>query len=156
MHQLAPWGHPGGNEVLQFRAFVGGQVDGIVLVHAPTASSPPLYRQFTRHRLLDLVTTEGIARWFERQAGEDLISVRETTVGDVLAEQPRGSFLLMARDATVFDAENAFAQLPNRDVSRLYAIIVTQNGKRTEKPLGIVTPWELLDHVDGSLRWESR
>ena len=62
----------------------------------------------------------------------------------------------MARDATVFDAENAFAQLPNRDVSRLYAIIVTQNGKRTEKPLGIVTPWELLDHVDGSLRWESR
>lgn len=99
---------------------------------------------------LDLLTTEGIARWFERQADEDIISVRETTVGDAVAEQPGGSFRLMSRGASVFDAQDSFSKLPTPNVSRLNAIIITHSGKLAEKPLGIVTPWDLIAFATGN------
>lgn len=93
---------------------------------------------------LNLLTTEAVARWFERKADDDLVSVRETTVGDALQHQPPGSFAIMSRDQTTFDALDLFSQLPAAGRSRLFAIIITHSGKPTETPLGIVTPWDLV------------
>lgn len=101
---------------------------------------------------LDLLTTEGVARWFERQADDDLVSVRDTTVGDALQHQPQGSVTIIGRDRTIFDALDIFSQLPTPGRSRLFAIIITHSGKSTESPLGIITPWDLVayDQESGS------
>lgn len=93
---------------------------------------------------LSLLTTEGIARWLEQKASDDIISIQEATIGDAHTCDPDGSFLVMARDKTIYDAQEAFTSMLERDEPRLFAVIVTQNGRDTEKPLGIVTPWDLL------------
>lgn len=56
---------------------------------------------------LRLLTVEGIARWLER-AADDAIRLEAVTGGDALACEVPGSFLLMARNNTVYDAEDAF------------------------------------------------
>ena len=85
------------------------------------------------------------AAGLEQQAAEDIISVTEATVGEAPPFDPTGSFVVMVRDKTVFDAQDAFALSPKSP--RPFAVVITQTGKATEKPLGIVTPWDLFGPV---------
>lgn len=94
---------------------------------------------------LALLTTEGIARWLEQQTEVEIINVVDARVGRALAYELADSFVVMRRDAPVDAAHAAFTSAIDREHPRLAAIIVTQNGKRTETPLGIVTPWDLLE-----------
>jgi CBS domain-containing protein len=92
---------------------------------------------------LRMLTSEGIARWVERQTEDPIIDVSEATIDDALRHEIHGSSQLMGRNDTVYDAQVAFAT-----ALELFAIIITQNGRLTEKPLGIVTPWDLLEHAE--------
>lgn len=92
-----------------------------------------------------LLTTEGVARWLEQQTEQDLISIGDALVGHALAHELAGSFVVMRRDETLDAAQLAFASAIEQGHPRLAAVIVTQNGRRTETPLGIVTPWDLLE-----------
>ncbi len=47
----------------------------------------------------------------------------------------------------VYDARHAFTHAIERKQPRIYAILVTQNGKPSERPLGIVIPWDLLEET---------
>lgn len=92
-----------------------------------------------------MLTVEGIARWVERQTEDPIIDVSEATVDDALSCEASNGFRLMRRKDTVYDAREEFINALERQQPRLFALIVTENGKPTEKPLGIVTPWDLLD-----------
>lgn len=94
---------------------------------------------------LRLLTVEGIARWVERQTDDPIIDVSDTALDEALTyEAPGGSRILKRKD-TVYDARETFASALERKQPRIFALIVTENGKATEQPLGIVTPWDLLD-----------
>lgn len=93
---------------------------------------------------LQLVTAEGISRWLEHNVQHDLISLAETSVVDVLPFEDEGTFVLLGKENSVYDAEDAFIQAIYQGRPRLYAVIVTETGRPTEKPLGIVTPWDLI------------
>jgi hypothetical protein len=88
---------------------------------------------------------ESVARWVERQTKDPIIDVSEATVDDALRHEAPNGFRIMRRKDSVYDAREAFARALERKQPRLFALIVTENGKATEKPLGIVTPWDLLD-----------
>jgi len=94
---------------------------------------------------LSILTTEGIARWLERQALNDIISITETSVANVHAHEEPEGFLVMGRECSTYDARQAFSDAIDQKRPRLFAVIITQTGKETEAPLGIVTPWDLLD-----------
>ncbi len=94
---------------------------------------------------LKLLTVEGVARWFELQVEEEYIEVMEAKVGDALACETSSSFAVMGRDQTIFDAEARFATAIEKKQPRLFAIIITHSGKRTQAPVGILTPWDLID-----------
>jgi hypothetical protein len=51
-----------------------------------------------------------------------------------------GSFAIMSRNDTVFDAQAAFARHPAPEQARLAVIIVTEHGRGSEAPLGLITP----------------
>lgn len=96
-----------------------------------------------------LLTVEGVARWLEQQAEADIISVTDAIVGHAIAHEIPNTFETMDRNQTIFKAREAFTQILERVQPRLFAIIVTQTGRPTEQPLGIVTPWDLLRDADG-------
>ena len=93
---------------------------------------------------LQLLTAEGITFWLGSKLQDDIISVREARVSDVLPFEPAGTYAVMARTKTVHDAHDHFASALVNKRPRIFAILITQTGKRTETPIGIVTPWDLM------------
>ena len=92
---------------------------------------------------LALLTTEGVAKWLERQQGA--VSLADATVGDALTYELAGGFQLTGRRETLEQAQAAFTEALERGKPRLYALIITENGRAHETPLGVVTPWDVIE-----------
>jgi CBS domain-containing protein len=91
-----------------------------------------------------LLTVRGVARWLEDRVDGGVVDAAGAAVADALAFEGRGTHLAMARHATVDDARLAFVEAIERG-ERLLAVVVTEHGRLAERPIGIVTPWDLLD-----------
>lgn len=95
---------------------------------------------------LGILTVKGIARWLTAQTEIECLMLSETKVADVLPFEQPGSFIVLGRNNTVDEAREAFEHELAHGQRKLYAILFTQTGKATQKPLGIVTPWDLIEH----------
>ncbi len=95
-------------------------------------------------RKLSLLTVEGIARWLEEQAQEDIISVREATIAGASIYEEAENVVIMSRNQTIYDAMEIFILSIEQRKPRIYALLITGQGKATEGLLGIITPWDLL------------
>jgi predicted transcriptional regulator len=93
---------------------------------------------------LSLLTVEGIARWLEEQAQDDIISVRDAHIADAQKYEQVENVSIMNRNQTVYEAMDTFMLAIEQKRPRIYALLITEHGKLIESPLGIVTPWDLL------------
>lgn len=94
--------------------------------------------------LSDLVTTETITRWLGGRLREDGgVVLDESVVADVLPYRESSStFKVVARDVTVVGAIDAFEEAANRG-QYLDAIVVTHSGQNDQRPLNIITLFDL-------------
>ena len=92
-----------------------------------------------------LLTAEGIAEWLRAQAGQERLDLREYTVGDVLESERGEKSAVLSRNHTVYDAIDLFSPERRNGHPRIYAVLITHSGKRHERPLGLVTVWDLLE-----------
>lgn len=106
-------------------------------------------------RLENLLTANTLARWLGSQIEQDILSLEGTPVAEVLqhAEEAE-TWWPIGRSATLFDVLEDFAGTQEKG-KRLAALIITQNGKRGETPLGIITAWDLMQ-VHQSLAGKKR
>ncbi len=93
---------------------------------------------------LGMQTVEGITWWLADNVGGDQNPVNAATIGDTIALEPPGGFMIMGPDKTIFDAADAFRNLIHREATRLYAIVITGSGDDSDAPIGFVTPWDIL------------
>lgn len=93
---------------------------------------------------LSLLTVEGIARWLEEQAQEDIIGLQEAVIADARKYEQAENVVIMSRNQTIYDAMQSFMLAIEQRKPRIYALLITDHGKATERLLGIVTPWDLL------------
>jgi predicted transcriptional regulator len=97
-----------------------------------------------------ILSTEGIAHWLERKATEDIISLVETKLSQVLDFEPKDTcFYLSARD-TIDEAREKLTRAVDK---RVVSALITETGRPSEKPINIITPW---DFVVGALRADPR
>lgn len=72
-----------------------------------------------------------------------MISLAETSISGVLAyTEADDNFCFLRRDSALFVALEKF-QIFEKDGKRFEAVLITENGKPSEKPRGIVTIWDL-------------
>ncbi len=93
---------------------------------------------------LSLLNSEHIRLWLGTQVREDRVSLAETSVADVIAALDDDGLHCLPTRATEFDAISAFEDSIGRGRTRVYAVVVTNTGKRVEEALGILTPWDLI------------
>jgi hypothetical protein len=96
-----------------------------------------------QHKIL---STDGIARWLEAKSNEDIISLSEARLSEVLTFELRDSFIYLKANDTADRAREVFA---NDVGKRIFCILVTESGNAREKPINVVTPW---DFVAGKLQ----
>lgn len=90
-----------------------------------------------------LLTTNTITRWLGACVNEDIFSLSETPISDVLKfTEENDNFCFIGRDSTLFDVVEEFQTYVKRG-KKLDAILITQNGRPSEKLMGIITVWDL-------------
>lgn len=112
--------------------------DVLALVRQHDFSQFPVY---SNEGFCGLVTENGLTRWLAKHvdANGSLIELGDHKVDEVLThEEKRQSARLVARMTPVDEVEAMFADSPI-----LEAVIITQNGRPNEQPLGIVTEWDV-------------
>src|SRR5258708_917935 len=82
---------------------------------------------------LSLLTVEGIARWLEEQAQEDIMSVREAVIADAWRYEQAENVLIMSRNQMIYEAMEIFMLAIEQRKPRIYALPITEHGKVTEK-----------------------
>ncbi|MFW2381128.1 MAG: CBS domain-containing protein [Acidimicrobiales bacterium] len=103
----------------------------------------PVYDDGGLHGLL---TATAVARWLA-SAWKPGVS-EATTVAEVLEEaDDHAAWRLLDRDATFTDALGLFDQAHDAG-TRLVAIVITHDGKRSQKPIGILTTADLPALID--------
>lgn len=90
-----------------------------------------------------LLTVEGLSTWLLAKSTDGLISLSDTRVGDVLAYEPANTCDFAARNESIFDIRERFINTTTKRRARLFAVIISENGRDTENPLGIATPWDI-------------
>lgn len=90
-----------------------------------------------------LLSAETVARWLAASLQSGIGLVEEAPVRDVLtySEDP-DNYQIVARKSTVFDALQLFEAYSGRGKS-LDAILITNAGRREERPIGIVTIYDI-------------
>lgn len=85
-----------------------------------------------------LLSREAISKWLESNITSDRISIKETTAEDILQHEDQKNCRFVGRNIDVFE----FVDIITSAEKTVQAVVVTQNGKDTEKPLGIATMWD--------------
>ena len=94
---------------------------------------------FKNDKFVDLLTNNTISRWLGSCVDEEIFSLRETSIKDVLkyTENPDSYFFLNS-DASLSEAMEKFQYFESIG-KPLDAVLITQTGKPTEELLGIIT-----------------
>lgn len=110
----------------------------LAIVKDEAITNFPVYED---DRLVGLLTSNGLTHWMAEVASVgDAPYVDVATVGDVVEREEADppNHVCVPRNVRVEDAAEAFVGRPT-----LQAVIVTENGRPTEHPLGILTAWDV-------------
>lgn len=102
-----------------------------------------------------MVTEGGIAKWFSQNIISDLISIEDVCARDILEVEKQHTVQFMSRRKTIFDLEKTFENAFDKN-QKLEAVFITENGKKDEGPLGIITSWDLVQITPSTLSLSSQ
>lgn len=116
--------------------------EALELISARDISQFPVYEG---RAFRGLLTGRCIARWLAHAGA--VVEVGQTPVGEVLRYEETGgrNVAFIGKDATELEARELFSQAPTREQPIVEAVIITEHGEPGESPVGIITPWDLLD-----------
>jgi hypothetical protein len=94
---------------------------------------------------MTVLSYSGVARWMGKQVEGTTIDLNSSTVGEALEFEEEGGIGFLGRTATVYDARELFQTFPRHNKQqRLRVVVITEHGKDTEAPLGLITASDLL------------
>jgi len=109
------------------------------LVRKNDFSQFPVYRE---DRFVGLITENGITRWMAHHVHtvDSLVDLRDVAVSAVVKEEETSKNVAFVARATPVDVVlRLFSDSP-----LLEAMLITNIGRKTESPLGIITRWDVV------------
>jgi predicted transcriptional regulator len=92
--------------------------------------------------IIDILTANTIVRWLAQKIEDDIFSLEETKIIEVLNFQEyKENYQIINRKTTLFEIIELFSSRLRKGY--FDAAIITQNGKSSEKILGIITQADL-------------
>lgn len=97
---------------------------------------------------LALLTTIGVTNWLAKNLTRPLKSIEETPLSEILLLEPEYNFRVISEGESCIEVRKFFSDRLSKDRIRLQAFLITPNGKKTEDPTGMITPWDFLIKSD--------
>lgn len=115
--------------------------DVLTVIHKRSYSLFPIYDE---NGFKWTLTADCIIQWFANNLVGSIIQLDDVRVKDLFPLKKPIPIEFIRKDADIFDIEEIFEkyQVQNK---KLEAVIITESGLQTEKPLGIVTSWDLVE-----------
>lgn len=112
----------------------------LMLMKDNNFSQIPIYRDNEFVKMLNL---EMITDWLAENINEDIISISETSIENILSCcSNKKETIFMSRNSNIYEIFDCYTKgLETK--TKLQAIIITQNGQKKEKPLTIITEYDL-------------
>jgi len=112
---------------------------------ALTASSDKGFLKFPIYeggQFAGLVTSRGIAKWLQKEAHQDVITMDEK-MKELLPYEKEGKYQFINRDTTIYEAWDLF----KNSTSVIAALLVTEQGKASETIEAIITHQDLVHYL---------
>lgn len=103
----------------------------------------PIYKD---GKFKGLITERGITQWLAKNMRKNFPDGIETSLRDVPACQKNNTCRFIDKYTTVYEALEIFKNEIEKG-SRIYMLLITENGNEGEQLLGIITPRDIIDLV---------
>ncbi len=106
---------------------------------------------FTRFPVYDkddkyvaLLTSTEIIQWMAKHFSDNVVTIEDVRVKKLLKKGKNYFVTFVKEQASLYEIEELFERYHTRG-KKLQAVIITETGDRHGKPIGVITPWDLLD-----------
>lgn len=100
---------------------------------------------YDKDRFVGLITANGITHWLAQNVEEDIISIEETRLNELLQfEGAANNYCFIGRDASIYEAADLFKDRFHTG-QKLDAILITESGNQDESLLGIITLADIMN-----------
>jgi predicted transcriptional regulator len=110
------------------------------IMHTNGFSQVPVYDE---REFVGLLTEGGIIKWISENMIAGLVQIEDAKAQDILPLEEEHNVHFISRKKTIYDLEDIFEDYYEKN-KKLEAILITETGQETQKPIGIVTSWDLV------------
>jgi predicted transcriptional regulator len=115
--------------------------DILTVINRKMYSVYPIYNQ---NGFKWLLTAEGIIQWFSQNLVGNSVYFDEVRVQDLYTFSRSLLVEFVGKETDMFVVEEIFEEYHHKN-KKLEAVIITETGKKSEKPQGIITSWDLVE-----------
>lgn len=101
----------------------------------------PIYKN---KDFVGLLTASSIVKWMAQNMVSSSVNLADTHIFDIMKYEKDHPIDFVSKSTNIFDVETIFEK-SHKMKKKLEAVIITENGKKDETPLGIITPWDLIE-----------
>ncbi|MBY5950543.1 CBS domain-containing protein [Algoriphagus marincola] len=90
-------------------------------------------------KVIEVISTNTIARWLFNQVKDENVILPNSKIRDLMPHiETKENYALISRNTTLYEAAEIYLKNSKEKKSQLDCLIITQNGKPSEKLMGIV------------------
>ncbi|MEH7336064.1 CBS domain-containing protein [Neobacillus drentensis] len=104
-------------------------------------SQYPVYQD---NRCVGLLKTGDIVNWMAGNIINTIVDLTDIKIGDILRDVKHHPIEFVPKSIDIFSIEDIYER-KHKEKVELEVVIITENGKSDEKPLGMVTAWDLIE-----------
>lgn len=115
--------------------------DVILAIHNNSYTKFPIYKDGT---CIGILTSGAIMKWMAKHLSNDSIDLSNIRVGEGIPYETKHLIEFADQNCDIFAVEEKFEKR-HAHGKKLEAVIITETGQIDEKPLGIITSWDLIE-----------
>ncbi len=102
----------------------------------------------SNRKVIEVISTNTISRWLFSEYENQLIDLTTAKISDLMPNiETNGNYALISRNTTVYEAAEIYLRKSREKKSKLDCLIITENGKPTEKLMGIVCIEDIAEYL---------
>ncbi|MEH7886648.1 CBS domain-containing protein [Bacillus sp. JJ1609] len=114
------------------------------VIHVMKTSSYSQFPVYNQGRFQFLLTEKGLTNWISSNIKDGMIRLTGIKANNLAVFEDEHNVKFINRKMDIFELEEIFEEAFQKK-QRLEAVIVTETGSPVETPLGIITPWDLIE-----------
>lgn len=102
------------------------------------------YPIYTNKHCDGLLNTGAILKWMITNGVHKFSNLSNVKISDVMEVENNSHLMFVPKDIDIFEVEDLF-EMAHKNKRDLTAVLITENGKANESPLGLITAWDLIE-----------